>query len=393
MKIGILGLGQAGGKIAHSLTNLAPILYSPLAINLAKQDLSSLFLPESRKLHIKWKIEGAGRDPQVPYEALSYPDNQSSLLLKLDEVFGVNFDGNPDFKYKVDFLLIALGSGGGTGNGFLSALIDADLVARLAPIGIILATPREIDSYQEQQNTAVLIQKINESLQNHQIRTVFLLNNDKYSKRFSSSNALNLFQSQSKDWMFESNRHFSMTLTNFFNQTVKPSVKSLDEADLTNMLTKFYGYSAIVFRKGDTQKVLDSTIVALEQDGYATKTATAIAAMVVGRKSEFIENHLLTQIRELTPNASQFIYTGFYESDIDENENHIMISGMDTPSYISKMINDLKDFLTKKQEMPRLQSPDLSFLKSSQQGHNTPDSLLQPKVIGKFTGFDFSKKK
>ncbi|MCF8566974.1 hypothetical protein LLE49_19830 [Alicyclobacillus tolerans] len=357
MKIGVLGLGQAGGKIAQALYQQDNNLYIPLAVNLAKQDLESLSLQEHNKLHVRWKVQGAGRDTQVPYQALKDDDNQTAFLSKISDVFGLNMDDQDDYTFKVDYLLIAVGAGGGTGNGFLRAILDSGMTTILPPIGVVLATPREIDSFEEQKNTAELINVLNENLDDESIKSVFLINNDLYARHVESN------------WMDSANQHFSKKLTAFIHQTAQPSQKSVDEADLMKMLTRFGGYSSIETKIGTPVTVLDKIINGLQSNGFSVKTAKSIAVMTVGSQVEQSENIIMSTIRTQLPNTSEYVYTGFYKdpnlTDPEHTENYVMFAGMGMPDYLIAMVERLKDFKQKQTISSGQKTLDLSFLKTN----------------------------
>ncbi len=114
MKLAMIGLGQAGGKIVDSLleyerTTGTDFIVTSLAINTAATDLSGLeYIPESHRVLIgqsRVKGHGVGADNELAAEIAN--GNQDEILGALDHMPMSEVDG---------FLLVA-GLGGGTGSG------------------------------------------------------------------------------------------------------------------------------------------------------------------------------------------------------------------------------------------------------------------------------------
>lgn len=114
MKLAMIGLGQAGGKIVDSLlayehSSGTNFIVTALAINTAATDLSGLeYVPDSNRLLIgqsRVKGHGVGADNELAAEIAQ--DNQDEILGALDDMPMSEVDG---------FLLVA-GLGGGTGSG------------------------------------------------------------------------------------------------------------------------------------------------------------------------------------------------------------------------------------------------------------------------------------
>ena len=114
MKLAIIGVGQAGGKILDRLleydtTRNTNFVRHAVAINSAKQDLQGLdHVPVSNRLLIGQSMvngQGTGTDPETG-EACAR-ENIDEIQSAIDQVATTDIDA---------FLLIA-GLGGGTGSG------------------------------------------------------------------------------------------------------------------------------------------------------------------------------------------------------------------------------------------------------------------------------------
>jgi cell division GTPase FtsZ len=105
---GVIGSGQAGGRIAKSFWNIG--YRKVLAINTAEADIRPLEIPEKHKMLIG-ETQGSGKNMDVGRKATEDAYQRVFDALKL--LFG-----------KVDKIIITVGFGGGTGAGGLPVLID-----------------------------------------------------------------------------------------------------------------------------------------------------------------------------------------------------------------------------------------------------------------------------
>lgn len=114
MKLCVLGLGQAGGKLldallAYDMNTGSDIVQGCIAVNTAKADLLGLeYVPEDRRVLIgqdRVKGHGVGADNELGAEVAA---------ADLSEIIGA-LDGVP--VHEVDAFLLVAGLGGGTGSG------------------------------------------------------------------------------------------------------------------------------------------------------------------------------------------------------------------------------------------------------------------------------------
>lgn len=97
VQYGVIGCGQAGGRMAKSFWDQG--YKKCIAINTAKADLNPLDLPETQKLKIG-DAEGSGKDMSKGHKAAQ--DSYQRILDKVKTVFGT-----------VDKIIICVGFGGG----------------------------------------------------------------------------------------------------------------------------------------------------------------------------------------------------------------------------------------------------------------------------------------
>ncbi len=119
MRIGLIGIGQAGGKIADKLLEYddfinAGFIRGCLAINTARQDLAGLeYIPESKRMLIgegQVKGNGVGADNKKGRDIME--ENFREVQDKINEI--------P--LHEIDAFLVTAALGGGTGSGGMPVL-------------------------------------------------------------------------------------------------------------------------------------------------------------------------------------------------------------------------------------------------------------------------------
>lgn len=130
LKIGIIGIGQAGGNIANEFSRLG---YSTVAINTSATDLDMLdAIHKNNKLLINVGLQGAGKNPEVGRQALEE---------KIEDVF--NFIQQVfDDTHKI---FVCGGLGGGTGSG-MTPLMCQILSEQGYDVGAIVTLPSNIEA-------------------------------------------------------------------------------------------------------------------------------------------------------------------------------------------------------------------------------------------------------
>ena len=159
LKLGILGLGQAGSNIADYAITKG---FSAVVANTAHIDLNTLkYIPNENKLFLKG-FNGAGRDRSIGKSAMV--ENAESLFelckAKLNEC---------------DIVFIAGGGAGGTGSGALP--VATDILLELFPIvNIMYVFPDDLESTASKINAYDCFSELSD---NPQIGSIFIIDNDK----------------------------------------------------------------------------------------------------------------------------------------------------------------------------------------------------------------------
>lgn len=163
LKFGIVGSGQAGGRIAEVFYKYG---YDACAINTARQDLEFLDLPDESKLFIGDEhLGGAGRDLEFGLAAAER--NEEGIR----EFFSKHLLNN-------DVLILAVSGGGGTGSGTAEFLIR--LMSELGkPLIVIYALPGSFDDSQSKFNAIHTLAKLSDMAAKQVINSLILVDNAK----------------------------------------------------------------------------------------------------------------------------------------------------------------------------------------------------------------------
>ncbi len=173
VQFGVVGAGQAGGRIAKSFYDQG--YQKCLAVNTAKQDLNPLDLPEAQKLKIG-DAEGSGKDMNKGHKAAK--DAYQRVLDRMKGVFGT-----------VEKIVICCGFGGGTGAGSLNVLIKIaqdylEMLGNknyLTDVIVIAALPTNGEKKSKTISTNLLLVKdrIKEMVDQGRVGPLFIIDNSK----------------------------------------------------------------------------------------------------------------------------------------------------------------------------------------------------------------------
>jgi len=278
----IIGLGQAGGRIAEVFYKAG--YKKTLVINTATHDLVSLKeIPEEHKLKLG-DTDGAGKNMAV--SARIFKNNVTEVLQKMREIIGNNIDG----------IIVCAGAGGGTGCGMLIPCLDLcnkymksiGVVEADKRVGAFVAIPSngELSSPLVKSNTITVMKKLSEFADAGHISPLIIIDNEKARRLFSKVPV-------TKFYPFINN--FVVNIFHVFNKVSKhhSDIVSFDKAD----------YSSIIFSSGhmvfgmttiSEKYVTDSTLLSkafrlnIEQNllasGFDLTTAKVVGTIVIGEK-------------------------------------------------------------------------------------------------------------
>jgi len=160
---GIVGLGQAGSRIAETFYGLG---YEACVFNTATQDLEHIQLPDKKKIFLPFALGGAGKELDNGRQAVE--QNGELVLQKLNESFN-------DMQ---EMLILAVSGGGGTGSGGAEAILG--LMASLGkPLGVIYILPMESEDALSKHNSVTTLSRLAKMASTDVITTLMVVDNSK----------------------------------------------------------------------------------------------------------------------------------------------------------------------------------------------------------------------
>ena len=263
IKLGIVGLGQAGGKIADEfavcrLPGKEVATYPALAINTCVADLQALkHIPKSQQIELPNYRLGAMRQPEMGYAAITQAGVLDDILGRIQRVF----EG-------VDHVIVTAGVGGGTGTGTIQVVCEA-LAEQGFPVSTMITLPRDFDSVEEKKNAVDFFGTFQELIFNGSISSAIIVDNnllfDRYIKR---ANSLGL----DMDWKVDSNHEIVRIINEMNATTGLPSPTTFDGAELTKILSSggcvTFGKTEIVLPDSALNETLALEIDEILHHGY-----------------------------------------------------------------------------------------------------------------------------
>jgi cell division GTPase FtsZ len=343
---GILGAGQAGGRIAESFYGLG--YKKVLAINTADHDLDTLkAIPDGQKVLMQTGHKGgAGKDMSIGEEAVD--KHQQEIYERMQKVFG-----------EVDRILVCAGGGGGTGGGSCIRLVETakkyltylgveDVNKR---VGVLLTLPRagEAASPEVANNAHLIATNLGNMADEGMLGHLIIFDNNKIEKMYPKLTVKSFWPT------------VNATVTGLFHMfnvlSSKPgSPTSFDPADYQRVLS---GGGCMIMGFTTLKEYADGTDISkairnnLERGllcgGFDISTASTAACIATASGGILEETPGLMSSLEsgfdtlanITGNAT--VFRGIYETDKEKMVVYTMITGLSKPE---KRLNDLKKFQT-----------------------------------------------
>jgi len=340
---GILGGGQAGGRLAESFWKLG--YKKAIAINTAEHDLDGLSeLPENQKILMTTdSAGGAGKDMQKGEDAADR--HQQEIYEKMQKVFG-----------EVDRVLICVGAGGGSGSGaclrlvetakkYLTYLGKTDVPNRVGVL-VTLPTTGEATSPVVSNNTSLLLKKLFHLAESDQLSPLILFDNAKIKKMYPNLTVKQFWPT------------VNATVTGLFHvfnvlSSQSSDFTSFDPADYQKVLsgggcmimgmTNLKDYSD----GSDISKAIRSNLEkGLLCGGFDISTAKTAACIATASEAILgttpgLMNSLETgfdTLANITGNAT--VFRGIYEVKKDKLTVYTMITGLSVPKKRLKEFED-----------------------------------------------------
>ena len=345
IRYGFVGLGQAGGRLAAVAHKLG--YCKAIALNTSPQDLKALPLPEDQKLLIDIGESGAGKNPERGEEAVT--KRQQDIYNLMKRVFGKH----------VDHVMLAAGSGGGTGGG---AIIPTIMIAKRylqflgyddvdKRVGAILTLPTngEAASMRIAMNSISVASKISELADSNSITPLIILDNDRVQKLYPRLTMANFWPTVNEGviGLFDIFNRLSLRQSNY---------TSFDPADYAAVI-RSGGHTVMGVTSVKKEQCTDETTIlkvvrdsidkTLLADGFDFSTATSAAGVIVGGTQTLAEvpglnnviEYLFSMIANMTSSAT--IHRGVYEDTREGLRLYTIISGMKCPEPRYKKLRQL----------------------------------------------------
>lgn len=336
LKFGVVGSGQAGGKLAKVFHDFG---YNVCAINTAKQDLELLEIPQENKYLITYTSSGSGKDLDIGRAAIeSEFENVSGFVQK-------NMAG-------ADTFILTVSGGGGSGAG--SAPILVDLLSSFGkPVIVIFVLPSSADDTQSKHNAITTLAELSDMASKQKINSLVLVDNAKIEMAYPST-------SLAQFWKLANNAIVE-PLHMFNSLTARPTnYESLDGFDFIHSLLEAGGCTLFGSNKvgpaqyEENELALVSAIVdnldhGLLVGGFELKEAISVGVLVTANQSvleriphsqiSFIFKYISEEFR------SAKVFKGIYAvpSGDDDISVHFVFSGLGLPrERIDGLKNDAK---------------------------------------------------
>lgn len=161
LKFGVVGSGQAGGRIAEVFYKQG---YAACAVNTARQDLEFLDIPEENKLFIgNESIGGSGKDLDVSADL--FMSHEDEVVSFIDNKLG-----------DCDAFILTVSGSGGTGSGS-AELLSEWLGQSGKPLIVIYVLPGSFDSVQGKHNALQTLERLSDLCKDTVINSLVLVDN------------------------------------------------------------------------------------------------------------------------------------------------------------------------------------------------------------------------
>jgi cell division GTPase FtsZ len=332
-KFGWVGAGQCGGRLVQSFYKLG---YTKcLAVNTASQDLKDLQVPDQQKLLMDIGRKGAGKDISRGRDAaVQY---RQDIIHAIERIFSEN----------VDHLMVAFGSGGGTGSGSVVPLIETirscakhiGLKNIDRRIGVLCTLPSagEAASPKVGENAYEVLSELTRMAYEGLISPLIIVDNDKISKLYPGLTVRSF-------WPTVNNTVAG--LFDIFNRlsSLPSPYTSFDPVDYQSImesgncavmgLTKVQAFKQKYDLSQAMVNNLSKTVLA---SGFELSSARVVGSIVVGGKKIMANtpglqdsiNHAFDVLTDMTGNAT--LHRGIYEDDRESLRVYSIFGGLDAP--------------------------------------------------------------
>jgi len=324
LKLGIVGSGQAGGRIAEVYSRYG---YEVCAINTAQQDLEFLNMPKESKFLIKNELGGTGKDLDV--SAQYFEAEEDNIRQFIEDRVG-----------ECDVLMLVASGAGGSGSGS-AELLSTWMYEMGKPVIVTFVLPGSFDDTQGKHNAVVTLGKLSDMCSKGIVNSILLVDNLAIEAAYPDL-------SPSKFW--DAANEAAVEPLHMFNKlSVTPtSYESFDDMDFAKSLLEANGFCVMGsntvskdWYEDDETALMEAIIEGLENGllarGFNLKEAQTVGVIVTARESvlESIPyssiSYMFKYISDEFDSAKAFRGIYAVPGDSDDIQIHFMFSGLGRP--------------------------------------------------------------
>jgi cell division GTPase FtsZ len=305
ISFGIIGSGQAGGRICDSFHELG---YSGLVFNTAHQDMAELSLPEEDRVFLEYTIGGAGKLTDV---------GQAACEANIDLIRSKIVDKFSD----AQSIIFCSSLGGGSGAGSVPIMIPLINECLSIPIIVLAVLPLSSDDGQSKNNSVQTLSKLATMVQNKQIANLIIIDNSRIETIFADVSQMDFFSVANTA---------VVAPIDAFNKfsSMSSKVKSLDPMEFASLILQGHGLSiygelnvghdVVQEPTAIAEAIIESLSGSLLSSGFDLKQASYVGVLFIGNPKVMQSipsaniNYAMSLIKETSPSATA-VFKGVYE--------------------------------------------------------------------------------
>lgn len=378
MKLGIVGSGQAGSRLAETFYSLG---YDAVVINTAQQDLEHISVPNENKLLLDYGLGGAAKETEIGHEAAQAHKDQITELVhsKLSDCH---------------MAIFCTSLGGGSGAGSAETVIDV-LGTLQVPLAVMTVLPMSNEDAQTKSNALQTLSKLAKACQNRQVNNLIVVDNAKIESIYTDVSQLEFFS--------VSNKAIVEPIDVFNTLSSMPSpVKALDSMEFAKLFTDgegltVYGQMSVPNYQEETaiaEAVVNNLNSNLLSSGFNLKQSKYVGVLIVAPKSVWDKvpaasvNYAMAMVNDLcgTPKG---VFKGIYTVDSKDDvvKVYSMFSGLGLPEdRVQQLKKETQDHAAVTKSKDETRNLSLKLDTGVEESVSTADKIRQ-KIANKNSAF------
>ena len=355
LKFGIVGSGQAGGRIASEFFKLG---YPAVAFNTAPQDLEPLEIPPDNKFILEFGVGGAAKDTSIGAQAAEMHRDAITALVD-------------DKLQEADLFIFAVSLGGGSGAGSVDTIVEV-LTATQKPVVVVTVLPMASDDAQTKENSLKTLAKLGALAQNKVISNIIVVDNAKLEAIFSEVSHMNFFEVGNKAIVEP------VDVFNTFSKMTS-SEKALDSMEFAKLFIDgegfcIYGGMTVSDYQSDPLAIARAVVENFDQgllaSGFDIASAKYAGCMIIANSRVWsqISRGSTDMVIELIRDQATGVETIFRGSYIDDSleedvvKVYSMFSGLGFPEgRVSQLRKDVDADKVRIQERAKARTTNLTI--------------------------------